>query len=125
MLNILAVFIGGGVGSVLRYLSWLLVNISRFEAPAVATFVVNIFGSFVIGFCYIYFMNKIDVPLHLRLFLTVGFCGGLTTFSTFSLESLRFLQNGQYLYAFVYIFSSVIFCIGAAFAGGLVGKYFV
>ncbi len=125
MSNILAVFIGGGVGSVLRYLVWVLFSVYRFPASVLATFCVNVVGSLIIGFLYVYFMSKIDSSEQVRLMLTFGLCGGLTTFSTFSMETLTYIQDGMYGHALFYIASSVIVCLIAAFAGGYVARYFV
>ena len=121
MLNILAVFLGGGIGAVSRYLISLnLSKIFEINLPC-STFLVNIIGSFVIGFLYILFIEKNDITPALKLALTVGFCGGLTTFSTFSLELFEMLGNNQIFHAFLYIVLSITVCllmttIGAYFA---------
>ena len=121
MLNILAVFLGGGIGAVSRYLIGLnLAKIFEINLPC-STFLVNIIGSFVIGFLYILFIEKNDITPALKLALTVGFCGGLTTFSTFSLELFEMLGNNQISHAFLYIVLSITVCllmttIGAYFA---------
>lgn len=121
MLNILAVFLGGGIGAVSRYLISLnLAKIFEINLPC-STFLVNIIGSFVIGFLYILFIEKNDITPALKLALTVGFCGGLTTFSTFSLELFEMLGNNQISHAFLYIVLSITVCllmttIGAYFA---------
>lgn len=114
MLNIISVFIGGGLGSVLRY----LVNITFGKtiicqscALPLATLSVNVFGSFILGFLYAYFIQKTNLPLNIRLAFSVGFCGGLTTFSTFSIEAYDLLKNGEILTGLGYIALSVILCI--------------
>ena len=112
MFNIFAIFIGGGFGSVLRY----LVNL-YIPAP---TLIVNILGSLVIGFLYAIFVDKIEISNQLKLALTVGFCGGLTTFSTFSLELFKMLEKGEILQSLGYILVSVIICL--LFTG--IGVYF-
>lgn len=121
MLNLLAIFLGGGIGAVSRYL--ISLNLAKnFEINLpVSTFLVNVIGSFVIGFLYILFIEKADITPAIKLALTVGFCGGLTTFSTFSLELFEMIGNQQIFHAFSYIILSVTICvimtaIGAYFA---------
>ena len=121
MLNLLAIFLGGGIGAVSRYL--ISLNLAKnFEINLpVSTFLVNVIGSFVIGFLYILFIEKTDITPAVKLSLTVGFCGGLTTFSTFSLELFEMIGNQQIFHAFSYIILSVTICvimtaIGAYFA---------
>lgn len=117
MLNILAVFFGGGLGALTRYLTSLyMTRVLAVNLP-LATFTVNIIGSFLIGFLYILFVQKSDLSPALKLALTVGFCGGLTTFSTFSLELFEMVKNAQYLHAFVYAILSVIICLIALTVG--------
>ncbi len=121
MLNIISIFLGGGIGTVTRYL--ISVNMAKHIQANLpfATFLVNIIGCFVIGFLYFLFIEKSDISPALKLSLTVGFCGGLTTFSTFSLELFEMVGNHQFFHAFSYIILSVIIClimtaIGAYFA---------
>lgn len=103
MLNVIAIFLGGGLGSLLRYGANLI-----FPFPTV---VVNIVGSFIIGFFYVYFMDKADISSSVKLAVTVGLCGGLTTFSTFSLEVFKMIEKGGYVQSFGYIVLSVIICL--------------
>lgn len=117
MLNLLAVFLGGGLGAATRYLTgFYMTKFMTVNLPA-ATFCVNVTGSFLIGFLYILFIEKTDLSPALKLALTVGFCGGLTTFSTFSLELFEMVKNAQYLHAFVYALLSVIICLIAVTVG--------
>ena len=130
MLNVISVFIGGGIGSVLRYFVNHLYGKSVLCANCampLATLSVNIIGSFLIGFLYAIAIQKTGIPHQLRLGLTVGFCGGLTTFSAFSLEAYDLFNNGQTYAALGYIFSSVIICITVTmlgiYGGTLLGAY--
>lgn len=117
MLNVFAVFFGGGIGAVTRYLTGLLVMRNfNFNLP-LATFLVNIAGSFVIGFLYILFIDKQEMNPAWKLALTAGFCGGLTTFSTFSLEVFEMLKNAQFAQAVLYIILSVIICVVSVWIG--------
>ncbi len=125
MLNLIAVFIGGGVGSILRF----LVNIffARFTGINLywATFSVNVIGSLILGFVFMFFFIKPDLPQSLRVAMSVGFCGGLTTFSTFSLEAFSMIEKSQYLMAFLYVISSVIVCIISVFLGIIGAKLYL
>ena len=90
---------------------------------SIATLFVNILGGFIIGFLYVYFIDKTEVNTALKLALTTGFCGGLTTFSTFSLELFEMIGNHQFVNAFTYAFISVIICLIAVATGAYFAKY--
>ncbi|NDV60716.1 fluoride efflux transporter CrcB [Bacteroides sp. 519] len=117
MKELIFVFLGGGLGSVARYSIHLLINgravVSGFPW---ATFTANILGSFLIGLFYT-FSARFNLSNETRLLLTVGFCGGFTTFSTFSNESLHLLKNGFYTSFAIYILLSILLGILAVFAG--------
>lgn len=120
MLNVISIFIGGGIGAVLRYLTGLyMIKTLHFNIP-VATFSVNIAGSFILGFLFVMFIEKTQIPTALKFALTIGFCGGLTTFSTFSLEVFEMIRNAQIINAIIYLLLSVILCISAC----AIGVYF-
>ena len=122
MKEIIYIFIGGGTGSVLRYLVHLLINekggISNFPW---ATFIVNIAGSLLIGIFYS-ISERFHLPSEVRLFLTVGLCGGFTTFSTFSNESLWMLKEGWYTTFFLYVILSIGLSIAAVIVGSFLAK---
>ncbi len=123
MLNIISIFIGGGAGAVLRYLSGLVFLKCLHMNFPIATLFVNILGGFIIGFLYVLFIDKTEINTALKLALTVGFCGGLTTFSTFSLEMFEMLGNQQFINAFTYAFISVMICLIAVATGAYFAKY--
>lgn len=113
---------GGFIGSVARYyLSLIVTKIFPLTFP-VGTFTVNILGSFLIGL--IYEMTEQYPPLvGARLFLATGFCGGFTTFSALSLESLSLLEKNEYLLFIGYVLSSIIIGIISVVLGIQVGKW--
>ena len=122
MLNILAIFIGGGLGSLSRYgIAVLLKNYSM-DFP-LATLSVNIIGSLILGFAVALFWNKAPMHNTLKLAITVGFCGGLTTFSTFSWETFDLIKNGEFLLAILYAVISVLVCVLAISLGAFLSKY--
>lgn len=122
MIHVLAVFIGGGFGAVLRYLTGIYAaRFALFSFPF-ATFLVNIAGSFLIGFFYVLYMDKMVISPVMKAALTVGFCGGLTTFSTFSFELFDMIMNGRFLPAFLYIVLSISLCFAAVWLGSVTGK---
>ncbi|WP_434525528.1 fluoride efflux transporter CrcB [Photorhabdus asymbiotica] len=95
MLNIiLAVFIGGGLGSVLRWFISLRLNNIPINI-AIGTLTVNCIGAFIIGLGLAYFNRATYLNPAWKLMLTTGFCGGLTTFSTFSVEIVYLLLDGK------------------------------
>lgn len=115
--NILFIGTGGFIGSIARYfVSRLNLTVSLFSIP-LGTLLVNIIGSFIIGFLAGLSDRTTLLSTEARLFLMVGICGGFTTFSSFTLENLTLIHNGQFLQVLVY--SSLSFLLGmfAVFAG--------
>lgn len=114
---IAAVALGGAFGSVARY----LVGIGAGKLFGMnfpwGTLIINITGSFLIGVFVEAFALKWNLPQVARVFLTVGICGGFTTFSTFSLDTAYLMQRGEMAAAMAYIASSVTLSIAALFAG--------
>jgi fluoride exporter len=117
--------LGGAIGTFLRYLvSVLALPISR-DLPW-GTIIINITGSFVIGLFGTLTLASGRFPAsdNLRLFVMVGFCGGYTTFSAFSLQTLDLMRNGATLRAVLNIVLSVVLCLSAVALGHLVGARF-
>ena len=112
MKSLLLIFLGGGTGSVLRYL--LTISIYRQGTTNFpwGTFAVNILGCILIGVFYT-LTSRIHINNDIRLMLTIGLCGGFTTFSTFSNESLQLLKSGLYPSFFTYIIGSVVLGISS------------
>ena len=113
--NILIVGLGGAAGSILRYLATLAGN-ALHCASWIATLSVNSTGSFLIGL----FMAACTSG-DWKLMLTVGLCGGFTTYSTFSAQSLEMLRSENYLNAGAYILGTVVLCLLFVWAGMYVG----
>ncbi len=105
----IAIFCAGG-GLTRYYLSGWVYNLLGRSFPY-GTFVVNIIGAFFIGLIMELGLRSTMIPDTLRLGLTVGFLGGLTTFSTFSFETFSLLEDGQFLIAFTNILASVLVCL--------------
>lgn len=120
---LMAIFLGGGTGSVLRYCVQLMLHerIVPYSFPW-ATFTVNILGSFLIGLFYT-LSARFNLSTEIRLLLTTGLCGGFTTFSTFSNDGLIMIKQGFYGMFFLYTLLSILLGIIAAFAGGAIGRY--
>ena len=117
-MNALFVFIGGGTGSVLRYLVGLWIGSAAFPW---ATFAVNAIGSLAIGL-FGGWAARFGWNETLRLALTVGLCGGFTTFSTFSKESLALLEGGSYGLFTIYAAGSISIGIAATALGFWLAK---
>ena len=113
---IAAVAIGGALGSVARYLAG--IGIGRIVGLGFpwGTLIINIAGSFLIGLFIELFALRLNLSQPLRVLITVGFCGGFTTFSTFSLESWLLVERGQMGEAMFYIIASVGLSVMALFA---------
>jgi fluoride exporter len=121
----LVVMLGGAIGAFLRYLvSVLALPISR-ELPW-GTIIINITGSFVIGLFGTLTLASGRFPAseNLRLFVMVGFCGGYTTFSAFSLQTFDLIRNGAVTRAALNIVLSIVLCLSAVALGHLVGARF-
>lgn len=117
-MKLIVIFIGGGCGSVLRYLIGTLLPKSGFPW---ATLAVNVLGAFAIGlFCV--WSERFTWSAETRLALTVGLCGGFTTFSTFSRELVSLLESGRPFPALAYAAASLLLTLGAALLGTRIGK---
>ena len=113
---LLLIALGGAAGSVLRYLVGGRVQHFAPHGYPVGTLFVNIAGCLLIGMLIRQFMN-IQTHNYLRALFVVGFCGGFTTFSTFSAETLGLIEGGEYARAMSYVTLSVVLCLVATFAG--------
>jgi fluoride exporter len=115
--NILAVAIGGSLGSVARY----LVGIGSGRLLGVSfpwgTLIINVTGSFLIGLFIGLFALRWNLSEPVRVFLTVGICGGYTTFSTFALDTFYLWERGEVSATAAYMLGSVFLSIAGTFSG--------
>ena len=122
MERILLVALGGAVGSVLRYLTSILAA-GWFGAEfPFGTLIVNLSGAFIIGLAQELGTEAVLIPDAARIFLTTGMMGGLTTYSTFSYETVRLMETGAWSQAWVNIFITTVACLGLCFLGIAVGR---
>ncbi len=115
-----AIALGGAAGTVARYLLSLSMQRTSSEFPF-GTFLINVTGSFLIGLLARVLSTPTSNPV-LRAALTIGFCGGFTTFSTFSAEFVSLVEQGRALRAIVYVVASVTVGISATLFGLFVGN---
>ena len=120
--QILLVGLGGGIGSIFRYLTSLLVNRHVESHFPWATFAVNLLGCFLIGLLAGLAARGTWLDENLRLLFITGFCGGYTTFSAFSMENMVLIGGGHYVALIVYILSSVLVGLLAVWLGMLLLK---
>ncbi len=120
--NIFLVFIGGGLGSICRYLISEIIYFKKFIFPY-PTFITNLLGCFLIGLVLGWSIKNSNIDSSLIILFAVGFCGGFTTFSSFSYESLTLINNNQILNLFIYVFSSILIGIFSIFIGLKISKY--
>lgn len=111
MRQLLAVAVGGAIGASMRWLLAGVVQRSTDSAFPWGTLVVNALGSFLLGFLFVYMIERSSAGELLRLALTVGLLGAFTTFSTYSLESLRLIQSGDFGLAAANVVGQVFLCL--------------
>lgn len=113
---------GSFIGGVLRYLISKLIQNSMISSFPFGTFVVNILGCFLIGVIYGLSERGNYISTEWKMFLTVGFCGGFTTFSTFANENVSMLRDGNFMSFAVYTSLSVFLGLSATYFGNLITK---
>lgn len=118
-MNYLLVFFGCGLGGLVRYV---IGSLMTHQLPF-STLIVNVTGSFLIGLIAVLLVNRHpDIAFFWRPLLMIGFLGGYTTFSSFSLETLTLFQTGKILHAITYILASVILCLVGVWLGSILAR---
>lgn len=123
MLQLILIAVGGAVGSVLRYLLSTTVYLWLGRGFPYGTLAVNVLGSFVMGFLAMFLLERfVELAAELRGLLLIGVLGGFTTFSSFSVETLGLLENGELSKALLNVGGSVVLCLIAVWLGAKVGR---
>lgn len=116
------VALGSALGGALRYLLGGLIQRAASGTFPIGTLVINLTGSFLLGLIYRYSTDSAAITPEIRAMLTIGLCGGYTTFSTFSYETVRLLEEGEFGRALTYIGLSVTLAVGATMLGIVAGR---
>lgn len=114
---LLSIFLGGGLGSLLRFLISEQTNRLFLSSFPFGTIVVNVLGAFLMGLVVSYFADKVNISQNIKMFLTIGFLGGFTTFSTFNLDFYQLFSNGEILASLLYLFVTFTFTVIAFYLG--------
>ena len=124
MKQFLIIFIGGGLGSSLRYIIGKILPYNKGEFP-LSTFTVNLIGCLLIGLFFQIFSKTDLLKSDLSLFFIIGFCGAFTTFSAFSFESLDLIKENSFIIFLSYNFASIFLGVTMVYLGILLGKFIV
>lgn len=121
-MHAIAIFVGGGLGSLCRY-SLSYFNKSTSTLLPFGTIAANVLACIVLGFVVGLVSSRTHINPNVRDLFTIGFCGGFSTFSTFSLETFGLLQKGAYGYAFANVGLSLVLCLGGIALGFFLEKW--
>ena len=123
MVTYLWLALGGSIGTIARHVLSIASAGTFGERFPWGTLIINITGSLVIGFFATLTAGRIQVSNDLCLFVMTGICGGFTTFSAFSLQTLNLLRSGDIIYALCYIAASVILCLIFVWLGAIAANF--
>ena len=114
---LLSIFLGGGVGALLSFLISEQTDRLFLSSFPFGTIVVNVLGAFLMGLVVSYFADKVNISQNIKMFLTIGFLGGFTTFSTFNLDFYQLFSNGEILASLLYLFATFTLTVIAFYLG--------
>jgi fluoride exporter len=123
-MRLLLIALGGALGTVMRYGAAQFAR--RLVSPEwpIGTFAVNVLGCFILAFLSEMLLRGFKMPEDIRLAIAVGFCGGLTTYSSLNQETLAFMREGHTHLAILYFMATVAMCAGASVVGLVVARMF-
>jgi CrcB protein len=122
MNQVLAIAVGGAVGSVLRF--WMSTWVHSFAGRSFpyGTLTVNVLGCLAMGFLFVLFVDRLSDNAVLRAGILIGVLGGFTTFSSFSIETFNLIEQGAWFKAVVNMTGSLLLCVGATWVGVILGR---
>lgn len=122
MSQVVAIALGGAVGSVLRFWMSSSVHALLGRSFPYGTLSVNVLGSLLMGFLFVLFLDRLGNDTVLRAGVLIGLLGGFTTFSAFSIETVNLIEQGEHLRAALNAAASVLLCVGATWIGVVLGR---
>lgn len=122
LIKYLIVFIGAGIGGGFRY--WLTSLVQKYYPPyfPIGTLVVNLIGSFILGLMIFGLDEKELISPSVKLFIGIGFCGGFTTFSSFSFETFNLIRDAEFLFAGLNIIANVLLTLFGVYIAYLITR---
>ena len=122
MRQLLAIAVGGAVGSLLRFWMSNWVHLVAGRSFPYGTLAVNVLGCLVMGFLFVLFIDRLTDSPVLRAGILIGVLGGFTTFSSFSIETFNLIEQGSWAKAMANMGASLMLCVGATWIGVLLGR---